>query len=186
MPNHVTHIATFNGRQEDVDFLLDIIKTEENNGEKQWTRHIDFNNIVPQPKSLFVGDLSTEDEKRTRGWNWYYWNRENWGTKWNAYSTERDGNEIKFDTAWSTPYPVMEKLHEMCHRYGVTCRVTYADEDSGCNTGMYRLGGEAFEHVAYVDDTPEAWEAYRCTHEGWEEYLVMNEDGTMASKEEEE
>lgn len=145
MPNHVSHIAKFNGKQEDVDFILDIIKTIEHDEEREWTRHIDFNNIIPQPKSLFLGDLSFKDEKKTRGWNWYDWNRQNWGTKWNAYDTERDGNDIVFDTAWTTPYPVMEKLHEMCKRYNVSCEVTYADEDAGCNTGWYRLGDDDFE-----------------------------------------
>jgi hypothetical protein len=185
MPNHVKHIATFSGKQEDVDFLLGIIKTEENddNGE-QWTRHIDFNNIIPQPGSLYRGDLGPEDEKRTRGWNWYHWNCENWGTKWNAYSTERSGNEVVFETAWCSPCPVMEKLHEICVEYNVTCEVTYADEDVGCNTGLYKLGGETFQHIQYDDNSPEAWRAYRMTHQYWEEFLVMNEDGTMSFKEE--
>lgn len=64
MPNHVTHIATFSGKQEDVDFILGIIKTEEtdDNGE-QWTRHIDFNNIIPQQKSLFLGGIGKKEEE---------------------------------------------------------------------------------------------------------------------------
>ena len=184
MPNHVTHIAKFDGKNEDVSFILNIIKTEENDGEKQWIRHIDFNNIIPQPKSLFFGALSSEDEKRMRGWDWYNWNRQNWGTKWNAYSTEKNDNTIMFDTAWSSPIPVMEKLHEMCRRFNVSCKISYADEDAGCNTGFYNLGGYEFVHIMFDDNTPDAWQAYRDTHKDWADYYERNADGTMRCKEE--
>lgn len=186
MPNHVTHVAKFSGKQEDVDFVLDIIKTEENNNGEQWTRHIDFNNIMPQPRSLYNGDLGRKEVEQTRGWNWYDWNRENWGTKWNSYSTAQDGNTITFNTAWASPTPVMEKLHEICRKYNVTCEIFYADEDSGCNTGFYKLGGEKFHYIEYDNYSPSAWKAYRQTHPDWEECYTLNEDGTMVYKEEEE
>lgn len=185
MPNNVSHIAEFSGKQEDVDFLLSILKTDENDNGEQWTRHIDFNNIIPQPKSLFQGGIGRKEEEETRGWNWYDWNRENWGTKWNAYSIEREGNTITFDTAWASPTPVMEKLHGICVKYHVLCEVTYADEDSGYNTGHYLLGGAEFEYIEYKNGSKKAWEAYRKTHDDWEEYLVLNEDGTMSYKEDE-
>lgn len=183
MPNNVTHVAIFSGNQEDVDFILDILKTEENNNGEQWTCHIDFNNIIPQPRSLFLGDLGRKEEERTRGWNWYVWNRENWGTKWNAYSTERDGNRITFNTAWASPRPVIEKLHEICVKYNVTCEIIYADEDGGRNTGCYKLGSKNFQFFEYADNSPSAWNAYRITHPYWEEGYVMNEDNTMSVKE---
>ena len=104
------------------------------------------------------------------------------GTKWNAYSTERDGNTITFDTAWNSPSPVMEKLHEICVKYNVICEITYADENWGYNTGHYLLGEAEFECIEYGDNSPEAWEAYRKTHDDWEEYLVLNGAGTMSYK----
>lgn len=185
MANNVTHKAEFFGKQEDVDFVLNILKTEENNNGKQWTRHIDFNNIIPQPRSLFLGELGRKEEEETRGWNWYDWNRENWGTKWNAYSTESDDNAITFETAWVSPTPVMEKLHEICKRYNVVCEITYADEDAGCNTGFYVLGKDEFMYMEYKNDSPNAWEAYRKTHDDWADFFVKNEDGTMSGKDEE-
>lgn len=59
--------------------------------------------------------------------NWYDWSIANWGTKWNSYScvVEQEGGilsneeflpQIKlksFDTAWSIPSPVFEKLAEL-------------------------------------------------------------------------
>lgn len=187
MPNNIRHIAEFSGKQEDVDFLFHILHTVEKDTDGLlFTRHIDFNNIIPQPKSLFQGYIGRKEEEETRGWNWYYWNRENWGTKWNAYSTERDGNTITFDTAWASPIPVMEKLHDICVKYHVLCEVTYADEDAGYNTGHYLLGGAAFEYIEYEYESKEAWEAYRKTHDYWEECFVLNEDGTMRYKEEDD
>jgi hypothetical protein len=49
--------------------------------------------------------------------SWYNWSIDNWGTKWGAYQYEeverRDGVfEFVFQTAWSVPEPVFEKLAE--------------------------------------------------------------------------
>ena len=35
--------------------------------------------------------------------NWYDWNIDNWGTKWNAYDTELSDTGILFYTAWESP-----------------------------------------------------------------------------------
>jgi len=70
--------------------------------------------------------------------DWHSWNRENWGTKWNAYSQEaREDGAIKFETAWSTPYPVMEALSRKYPE--AVIKVRYADEDFGHNVGEYEL-----------------------------------------------
>jgi hypothetical protein len=61
---------------------------------------------------------------------WYVWNNENWGTKWDAYdvtvgsastildrlaraSSEIVEEVVSFDTAWSSPYPVFNKMVEL-------------------------------------------------------------------------
>lgn len=46
---------------------------------------------------------------------WYDWSIHNWGTKWNSYDLVIDENlsfplEFEFQTAWSFPAPVFEKL----------------------------------------------------------------------------
>jgi hypothetical protein len=70
--------------------------------------------------------------------DWYGWQNENWGTKWNAYSQhELDENCIEFDTAWSTPYELMVKLSKLFPE--VEFQVEYADEDFGYNVGTYTL-----------------------------------------------
>lgn len=58
---------------------------------------LSFQKIKPRPP---------EEEK-----NWYEWNIENWGTKWDACDVhlEETGRKLtySFDTAWVPPYPVI-------------------------------------------------------------------------------
>ena len=101
--------------------------------------------------------------------DWYSWSTSNWGTKWNAYSQNSDegSNEISFETAWSTPYPVIEALSRKYPEAVISMR--YADEDFGHNVGEYTFqagdiveentpeGGsdEAFELAADIQGSPE-------------------------------
>jgi hypothetical protein len=46
---------------------------------------------------------------------WYEWRCAHWGTKWNACDAEVTDNgdgslNVRFDTAWSFPFPIFEKL----------------------------------------------------------------------------
>lgn len=77
---------------------------------------------------------------------WYDWRCDNWGTKWNAYSNERqDEDTISFETAWSNPEPVMLKLSEMYPE--VVIEHWWADEDMGSNDGIEFTGVERSSRV---------------------------------------
>jgi len=86
--------------------------------------------------------------------NWYSWSYDHWGTKWNAYSQSiKDDQCIIFDTAWSTPYPLMITLSKKFPKNIFT--IKYADEDIGKNCGMYVLqNGEVLQE--YKPDGDEA------------------------------
>jgi Ferredoxin-like domain in Api92-like protein len=48
--------------------------------------------------------------------SWYDWSIANWGTKWNSYSFAIESENpliVRFDTAWSFPTPVFQKIAEM-------------------------------------------------------------------------
>lgn len=108
MPNHVTNIVTI--RATNVDEILESLKGEDS--------EFDFNTVVPCPES--------------EGDNWYNWNCNNWGTKWNSYGVEFHGDDtVSFDTAWSHPQPVMEALSAKFP--DATFEVKFADEDIGHN-----------------------------------------------------
>ena len=92
MPNWCDNYATF--KNEDItkiDALEAVLLPDEGSEEL-------FNTIRPIP-------LEEED-------NWYNWNLENWGTKWEAriYDYYRDANEINvsFETAWCPPITLYE------------------------------------------------------------------------------
>ena len=64
------------------------------------------------------GAVFMQDEAKERGLvDWYDWNIENWGTKWDAYDVDvhRPTAEelyITFDTAWAPPVPVIQAMQE--------------------------------------------------------------------------
>ena len=68
MPNWITNELHLEGTEKDVEALLDSIIVDRNNEQS-----VTFSNIVPMPES----------EKD----NWYMWNINNWGTKWDACET---------------------------------------------------------------------------------------------------
>ncbi len=64
------------------------------------------------------------------------WHIAHWGTKWNADQCRQiGGNAIEFNTAWSAPHPVIEKLSRRFPR--LTIEHEWADEDLGTNCGRY-------------------------------------------------
>jgi hypothetical protein len=89
----------------------------------------DFNNVVPMTPDVcarvsaqedaaaivtFTDGTSTKVFPCPPGSLRQDWNRENWGTKWNArdiaYSTKDPEHVIQFATAWDAPVPVFEAL----------------------------------------------------------------------------
>ena len=70
----------------------------------------------------------------------YDWSIYNWGTKWNSCETSMTRTSpnsctITFDTAWSMPQPIIERMIE---RYPqLSFRGKFADEDLGYNCGKW-------------------------------------------------
>lgn len=117
MPNHVTNRIRISAQMglEEFKKKIGTLSDEEH-------LPIDFRKIVPPPDNMFTGNLSTADREQCAiegRPNWFDWQCDNWGTKWNAYSahieSEWDGGdccemEIHFDTAWATPTPIFEAI----------------------------------------------------------------------------
>ena len=69
---------------------------------------------------------------------WYHWCIENWGTKWEPdmhglEMSDYDSLEITFNTAWSPPEGVVEKLREKFPELSFQC---FYDEP-GCEIAGY-------------------------------------------------
>lgn len=123
----------------------------------------DFEKILPPPENIFRGDLSREDKENclSKGIpNWYDWNCENWGTKWNSYSNEKLAwNKFKFQTAWNAVPQLIEYISKEFPN--ATIIYTYADEDSGYNTGRYMFyNGEVMSKHTPVGGSNEAYKLY--------------------------
>lgn len=91
--------------------------------------------------------IKLETNKRKHGFDtWYDWSIKNWGTKWGAYSNvQADDFTFEFQTAWSAPLPIIEKLIELFPKINFTH--TWADEDTGYNVGkIERQDGETFTY----------------------------------------
>lgn len=67
-------------------------------------------------ETIDSGKLHAKALRNTGYLDWYDWSVANWGTKWDAYSVslvEEEGKLIyRFDTAWSTPAPFIQKMVE--------------------------------------------------------------------------
>lgn len=64
--------------------------------------------------------------------------REEWGTKWNAYNDEIiDAENIKFETAWNTPFNIIVKLSKKYPEDII--KVSYANEDLGFGCGYFEM-----------------------------------------------
>lgn len=177
MPNYVTNIITLQGDSKQIEKLLsDIQKDELGIGS------IDFNKIIPMPDEIFRGNLGVAETKLYGKNNWYDWSIANWQTKWNAFSfgISEKKNKIYFDTAWSAPHPILQKLSEKYPDLKITHR--WSDENIGFNCGEYEYengkiigallpdGGtvEAYNLAAAIHDLNLAEEGYQLSADGSE------------------
>lgn len=115
MPNHCENDLYLNVEYgEDKQPIADFIKyaRTENFYDDGEATDLDFNKFVPQPDDL------SKWEKGMGMPGWYNWRVENWGTKWNAYEIEVEGDNgwgeavYHFDTAWAPPLPVVLAMSE--------------------------------------------------------------------------
>ena len=161
MPNHITNKIKFYGEQSNINKVLAFIKGE--------NECIDFEKIIPMPSNIYRGNLGPEERAIYGLNNWYDWSIGRWGTKWNAYHErfDEDTNTIYFDTAWSSPMPVLEALAKLCYEHQVWFEGKWADEDRGNNVGT-------FESDCNYD---EYWFSYEyvenCSNEAYEIYVEL-------------
>lgn len=85
---------------------------------------IDFEKIIPSPKSkddcpeefrLDIHPNSMVTPTEERPWfNWYNWRNEHWGVSANADThPHAKDTQLEFDTKWTPPTKILEKLSAM-------------------------------------------------------------------------
>lgn len=138
MPNHIAN--EIRGDEATIAKIRERMKSDRPD-EEGFVSPFDFNKLVPMPKHepgvfLAEGNLGMRNSIP----NWYDWSRENWGTKWNAYSHTEHRNTpttIYFETAWAMPQPILYALADAFPELSFTWR--YADEDLGYNCGSFTV-----------------------------------------------
>ena len=157
MPNHITNKLTINGPSH---LIERIIGSETDTDQDDY--QLDFKKTVPHPP----------EAESNEQWDWYNWQVNNWGTKWNAYETvinyiHNDSAELNFQTAWSPPSAWLKTTVEMFPL--LTFRLSWVDEDypsSGLligSNGIYsdKYFGRDDEALDFVkEEWPDLYEMY--------------------------
>ena len=138
--------------------------TERLNGSRSFLRHNaaltpeEIQNATlyhSEDELLHLGKTAVENLMQYGATTWYDWRTrgDTWNTKWNSYNAYdyNGGNEICFQTAWSAPHPIIEKLSAMYPE--VTIKHSWANEDlwQSCGSKTYR-GGEMIDYENPYDD----------------------------------
>lgn len=208
MPNHIANIITINESDEKVQKFLEAVKSEDSlfdfnkiiprpegldiesssSGESGMRfllgdkAALDLYDSERKEQAIRLGAKYLVNKALYGAKDWYDWNRWHWGTKWNAYEIEIDGNQIRFNTAWNAPDPIYQKLAEMFPDYNI--EVVYADEDYGCNTGRYEILDGDYSLYCPDNNSEEAMSLYFETHPWAEEEMHKDEDGKWVWNEE--
>ena len=136
MPNWTSNTLVVRGKKKDLKAFRD----------KYFDgKDFDFDRIEPQPRTKeecpeeYICDAKKEHIEACVGrewFNWYKWNWDNWGTKWNACNTyvydEAKGElVITFSTAWCAPEELMIKLRDTNPQLEMEYEVEYEDGEDG-------------------------------------------------------
>jgi len=173
MPNWVNNFTTVSGKTEELKaFITKSTEPRPYEDGLSKDRVFSFWNFVAPPEDKLdeyfgVHGWAEGEKKGDTPTNWYNWNNDNWGTKWDAcdaYIGEMDENadgtasvQISFNTAWSIPEPVMFAMVEQHPelRFTFSC-----EEEQGWGADFVGENGEMEEtkswdipnsHADYVE-----------------------------------
>lgn len=188
MPNHVYYSMSVNGTVEEVKKFFDNHITGKGENDKDY---FDFDTIIPFPEELarttspnspprgIDGKEVSPDSSQYNLWkktsealikkygydNWYDWKITNQGTKWGAYDYAPDAlreNTFSFQTAWSTPDPIFEKMAEL---YPTLCFEIDVVEEGGYFSGNITIENGEVENMLSSDE--EQWKQFAIDMMGW-------------------
>jgi len=131
MPNHCTCHVTVIGHQEDIDIFA--------------THQLSFAHFVPRPEEAEA--------------DWYTWNVEHWGTKWEAWDyVERFHEEnlldVEFVTAWAPPIAFFEALLLKYPRCWLKCIFHEEGGIAGVWVGWVKAGTVKSKHIFWNEPEP--------------------------------
>jgi len=130
MPNWCRNRVTVFGKEEDISKISEIFSDKKSIFNRiiqspDWKRLPNQKGEFPKLEQMKNpdGSVAWETYNFPDGKNddrWYHWNITNWGTKWDITKKQveieyedSEQLEVSFDTAWSPPEPICERLREM-------------------------------------------------------------------------
>lgn len=157
MPNWVDNNLTIYGTKEQIEKVKGQVSqttTSRWGNKKESEKPIfSFFNIIPPPEDKIdeyfgVHGYSEGEKKGDTEYNWYNFNNREWGTKWDACESsieEESENCVTyfFQTAWSPPTPVIQKLSEQNPELDITLR--FVEEQGWGGENSYKDGIETEE-----------------------------------------
>lgn len=151
MPNHVFNSLYVKGDPESVKRFFTTAKMTYTQTYFDWsvpsiekdlvtqTVDADFSfRAFVQPPSEDYDDYQTATGGSVQ--NWYHWNIDNWGTKWDAYDVcvDLENSSVAFVTAWSPPTPVFEAIIKQFPELSFTFRY---EEEQGWGGEIHAKDG---------------------------------------------
>lgn len=170
MPNWVFNHLNIEGSEEDIAKLkaqVGAMITTKYEDKEEVNRETIFSflNILPPPADKLDEYYGTHgfadgEKKGDTEYNWYNFNNREWGTKWDAGDVElieddKTSLHYKFDTAWSSPTPVIQELSRQYPELEIT--LSY-EEESEWGGEIEYLDGEEVSVTEY--DSPSSHKDY--------------------------
>ncbi len=156
MANVITNILTFEGDPNQIQKLKAAVQDDE-----LGYGSFDFNKVIPTPSYISQDPVRFQDMRDRSAPNWFNWNRDNWGSRDNAYGFYRlleraSPEKLLFDVGWTPPHKVVQKLSEMYP--DITILHQWASDNMGCECGMREYKAGKFTETFFQPDSREAYE----------------------------
>lgn len=139
------NIPASSGVLNGIDYIKGNI-SEKKKIEARYATYTDGKNHLKE--HIRLAEIALDNIKKYGYKDWFDWNIDNWGTKWDAHDpyveTTDDEIMLEFQTAWTTPKPVFLKLAEQYP--DLMINIDYADEDMGFNCGTYSYADGNWEY----------------------------------------
>jgi hypothetical protein len=156
------------------------IVTEEER--QKFFKERDMNNNLFHCSEPITKEMSKDFIERFGHNNWYFWNIDNWGTKWDAdvyhiesnLLTEPNSSEVTikvcFSTAWSPPTNWFNSLCDMLRDDEVSMEIRYSESGMGFAGTHYFNSGERWDaegSIHMVQDSTGSPVTYNEKTDGW-------------------
>ena len=154
MPNWVYNTVSVHGAPDDVKAFMDKASKPRpylDGGETTMVeKGFSFWNFIAPPEDkweLYFGTSGWVDGERVGDpdWNWYEWNIDNWGCKWDAGEAEVDYDgenfmKISFETPWDAP---REVINAICNQHKELIITWHFEEEQGWGAEIELDNGES-------------------------------------------